>query len=100
MQGGVETHALVNRGEQVADSHRIVLDRSAVGDRGAVRDAAFNGAAPDHHGPAVGPMVAAGVGVNAGSTTELAQPHHNRVFPQSAVHQISNQRAHALVQGR
>src|SRR5262249_42966503 len=100
LRARVDAQALVHRGEQVADAGRVFLDVGAVLRGRAVDLPALDGAATDHHRPAAGPVVAAGVLIDARRAAKLAHPQHHRVLPQAALVQLLDQRTHALVQTR
>src|SRR5205085_7485983 len=68
--------------------------------RRAVGLAALEGAAAEDHRPAAGPVVAAGVLVDARRPAELAHPQDDRVFPHAAVVEVFDQGAHAVVEAR
>src|SRR5262249_34992019 len=82
------------------DGAGVVGDVLAVRAGGAVGLAAVDGAAADHHRPAAGPVVAAGVLVDVRRPAELAHPEHHGVLQHAALVQVLDQGAHALVQAR
>src|SRR5262249_47432263 len=96
----VDAEALVDGGEQVADADGVLGHVGAVLAGGPVGDAALDGPAAQHDRPAATPVVAAAVLIDAGSPAELTHPQHDGVLPHTAVHQLLDQRAHALVQAR
>ena len=54
-------------------------------------------AAAGDDAPATSPVIAAGVAVDSRRTSELAHPEDDRVFQQTAIGQIADQRAHGLI---
>src|SRR5207253_2267770 len=54
----------------------------------------------DDDGPAAGPMVAAGVLIDARGAAEIAHPHDDAVLPHAAIDEVFHQRAHRLVERR
>src|SRR5581483_6382638 len=87
LRARVDAQGAVDGREDVTDLDRVVLDRHAVLVGRAVGLAALDGTAADHDRPAAGPVVTAGVLVDARRAGELAHPHQHRVLPAAAVHQ-------------
>src|SRR5262245_4509620 len=61
----VDADGAVNGCEEISDGHRVVRNRHAVLVGRAVDLATADGAAADHHRPASGPVIAAGILIDA-----------------------------------
>src|SRR5579871_2434024 len=81
LQAGIDAEALVERGEKIAHGRRPVRNVGAVLAGRANHLAAFDPAAADNDGPAAGPMVAAGILIDARRPAEFAQPYEHGILP-------------------
>src|SRR5262249_47474140 len=90
--------ALVDRGKQVAHAHFVVGDFHTILGGGAIDLTALDGTPSDDHGPAIAPMIATGILVDAWRPSELTHPHHHGILPHPAIARVLGQRAHAFAQ--
>ena len=86
--------------ENIANSDGIAGHAHAVCVSRSVGLAAANGAAAYYHGPASCPVISTRVLIDARGAAELPHPKHNGVLPHPAIHQVSHQGGHALIEGR
>src|SRR6516225_8263391 len=86
----VDSQSPVDGGEHIAHADRrgAVCDRGTVIIGGADGLAAADGAAANHHRPAAGPVVAAGILIDARRTAEFTHPQDDRILPHAAVDKV------------
>ena len=90
--------AVVDRHGQVLDRQRVVLGLGGRGVGRAVDEALLDAAAGQHHAEHLGPVVAAGVGVDLRRPAELRRNHDQRRIEQPAAVQVADQRGEGLVE--